>query len=39
MEKRFEFHKDDIDSQAALEKNIERACYLMETIYYEGEYP
>jgi AMP nucleosidase len=39
MEKRFEFHKDDIDSQAALEKNIERACDLMETIYNEGEYP
>lgn len=39
MEKRFEFHKDDIDSQAALENNIEQACDLMETIYNEGEYP
>lgn len=39
MEKRFEFHKDDINSQAALEKNIEQACDLMETIYNEGEYP
>lgn len=39
MEKRFEFHKDDIDSQAALENNIEQACDLMETIYKEGEYP
>lgn len=39
MEKRFEFHKDDIDSQAELEKKIEQACDLMETIYEEGEYP
>jgi len=39
MDKRFEFHKDDIDSQAALENNIEQACDLMETIYNEGEYP
>ena len=39
MEKRFEFHKDDIDSQAELEKKIEEACDLMETIYSEGEYP
>ncbi|NGP75183.1 AMP nucleosidase [Balneolaceae bacterium YR4-1] len=39
MDKRFEFHKDDIDSQAALENNIEQACDLMESIYNEGEYP
>ena len=39
MEKRFEFHKDDIDSQAELENKIEEACDLMETIYAEGEYP
>lgn len=38
-EDRFEFHKDDVDSQAALEKNIEQACDLMESIYENGEYP
>ncbi len=38
-EDRFEFHKDDVDSQAALEQNIEQACDLMESIYENGEYP
>ena len=39
MTSRFEFHKDDIDSQTELEKNIEQACDLMESIYDGGEYP
>jgi len=38
-DKRFEFHKDDIDSQEELTKKIEQACDLMEYIYAEGEYP
>lgn len=39
MEKRFEFHKDNIDSQAELERHIKQACDLMESIYEDGEYP
>jgi len=39
MEKRFEFHKDDIDSTDELKKKISEACDLMEVIYREGEYP
>lgn len=39
MTNQFEFHKNDVDSQAELEKNIEQACNLMEAIYEGGEYP
>lgn len=39
MTNRFEFHKDDVDSQAGLDQKIEQACNLMESIYEDGEYP
>lgn len=39
MEKRFEFHSDDIDSDDELKNKISEACDLMELIYREGEYP
>jgi len=39
MTDRLEFHKDEVNSQAALEENIDKACNLMETIYEAGEYP
>ncbi len=39
MNKRFEFHKDDIDSRDELLRSIGEACDLMESIYDDGEYP
>lgn len=39
MNKRFEFHKNDIDSRDELLRSIGEACDLMESIYDDGEYP
>lgn len=39
MTKRFEFHKEDVESQDEIRDSIEQACDLMETIYNNGEYP
>lgn len=38
-EKRLQFHKDDLNSQAQLEENVLAACDLMESIYENGAYP
>lgn len=39
MDKRFEFHKDEVDSREELNRSIREACDLMEAIYDGGEYP
>lgn len=39
MEKRFELHADTNHDEKTLQKNIEKACNLMEDIYAGGEYP
>lgn len=39
MDKRFEFHKDKVDSREELNQSIREACDLMEAIYDGGEYP
>lgn len=38
-EKRFELHKEDVDTQEDLKKKVREACDLMEDIYAGGEYP
>ncbi|MDZ7716322.1 MAG: AMP nucleosidase [Balneolaceae bacterium] len=39
MSDRFEFHKEDANSQADIHKHMTEACDLMESIYENGEYP
>ncbi|HET6528180.1 MAG TPA: AMP nucleosidase [Balneolaceae bacterium] len=39
MPERFEFHTEDVSSEAELTARIEEACDMMESIYEGGEYP
>ncbi|HEX6982311.1 MAG TPA: AMP nucleosidase [Balneolaceae bacterium] len=39
MPERFEFHTEDVNSEAEITKRIEEACDIMESIYKKGEYP
>lgn len=38
-DKKFEFRKDDLDTQVSIPQMVEQACDLMEDIYDGGEYP
>jgi len=39
MAERFEFKSEDINSEVEIDKYVEEACDIMETIYENGEYP
>lgn len=39
MAERFEFQSEDISSEAEINKHVEEACDIMESIYENGEYP
>ncbi|HKK44416.1 MAG TPA: hypothetical protein VJ964_02765 [Balneolaceae bacterium] len=39
MAERYEFQSEDISSEAEINKHVEEACDIMESIYEKGEYP
>jgi AMP nucleosidase len=39
MTERYEFQSEDISSEAEINKHVEEACNIMESIYENGEYP